>query len=224
MEQQVHSPEVYDYRQYDRVWQRVAPTLEPYPGMEMREVPAEERNTALTRQESRLPGAVQDPCCMCSAGIVGGSGRIYRGRTDESTADAGAWPTISGLGQTAASGTGGNRWCSCPASDGGLLPDYRGVLSTECQLRTDCCGEVVPRFAGTLSCGCLQRAELRPGGGRDHGSLSAEADGGTEWGGIPAGGCFAGQAGAVAAQCMKEGACAPSYFRVPLAVKRASVL
>ena len=67
MEQQVHSPEVYDYRQYDRVWQRVAPTLEPYPGMEMREVPAEERNTALTRQESRLPGAVQDPCCMGSA-------------------------------------------------------------------------------------------------------------------------------------------------------------
>lgn len=32
MQQQVHN--TYDYRQYDRVWQRVAPTLDPYPGMQ----------------------------------------------------------------------------------------------------------------------------------------------------------------------------------------------
>ncbi|BAK97828.1 hypothetical protein OBV_06300 [Oscillibacter valericigenes Sjm18-20] len=31
MQQQVQN--TYDYRQYDRVWQRVAPTLDPYPGM-----------------------------------------------------------------------------------------------------------------------------------------------------------------------------------------------
>ena len=71
MEQQVHAPETYDYRQYDRVWQRVAPTLEPYPGMQQsvpEAVPAA-GNTALTqsRQESQLPGAVQNPCCMGSA-------------------------------------------------------------------------------------------------------------------------------------------------------------
>ena len=30
MEQTLHTPE-YDYRRYDRIWQRVAPTLEPYP-------------------------------------------------------------------------------------------------------------------------------------------------------------------------------------------------
>ncbi len=34
MDQTMHTPEVYDFRQYDRVWQRVAPTLEPYPGMD----------------------------------------------------------------------------------------------------------------------------------------------------------------------------------------------
>ena len=65
MEQQVHSPEVYDYRQYDRVWQRVAPALEPYPGMGREETPP--AGTALARQESRLPGAEQNPCCMGSA-------------------------------------------------------------------------------------------------------------------------------------------------------------
>lgn len=33
MDQTLHNPEVYDFRQYDRIWQRVAPNLEPYPGM-----------------------------------------------------------------------------------------------------------------------------------------------------------------------------------------------
>ena len=66
MEQQVHIPEVYDYRQYDRVWQRVAPALEPYPGMGRTE-PEVEGGTALVRQENRLPGAEQNPCCMGSA-------------------------------------------------------------------------------------------------------------------------------------------------------------
>lgn len=33
MDQTMCNPEVYDFRQYDRIWQRVAPTLDPYPGM-----------------------------------------------------------------------------------------------------------------------------------------------------------------------------------------------
>lgn len=33
MEHTTQTPEVYDFRQYDRIWQRVAPNLEPYPGM-----------------------------------------------------------------------------------------------------------------------------------------------------------------------------------------------
>ena len=50
MERHSHSPEVYDYRQYDRIWQRVAPTLEPYPETRRQEmgpaVPAAQMNTA----------------------------------------------------------------------------------------------------------------------------------------------------------------------------------
>ena len=91
MEQNVHRPEIYDYRQYDRVWQRVAPNLEPYPGMrqspESQNSPAEaapaaapanhtaaimapaaqQPSAAQTKQESQLPGAAQNPCCMGSA-------------------------------------------------------------------------------------------------------------------------------------------------------------
>lgn len=59
MDQQVHTPEAYDYRQYDRVWQRVAPTLEPYPTMGQSET--------MASGENQLPGAVQDPCCLGSA-------------------------------------------------------------------------------------------------------------------------------------------------------------
>ena len=73
MAQNLHSPEVYDFRRYDRVWQRVAPDLEPYPGMNAAAVPARQSQTepapaaALARQESQRPGAAQDPCCMGSA-------------------------------------------------------------------------------------------------------------------------------------------------------------
>ena len=67
MDQQVHTSEPYDYRQYDRVWQRVAPTLEPYPGMQTGEMLSGNTMTAIARQESTLPGAVQNPCCMGSA-------------------------------------------------------------------------------------------------------------------------------------------------------------
>lgn len=71
MAENIHSPEVYDFRRYDRVWQRVAPDLEPYPGVNAAAVPAPQPQTApagqLARQESQLPGASQDPCCMGSA-------------------------------------------------------------------------------------------------------------------------------------------------------------
>lgn len=45
-----------DVRQYDRIWQRVAPALEPYP--------SDAHSPA--QQEAQLPGAVPDPCCMGS--------------------------------------------------------------------------------------------------------------------------------------------------------------
>lgn len=63
---------MYDFRRYDRVWQRVAPDLEPYPGGNTA-VPVQQPQVepepvpALARQESQLPGAAQNPCCMGSA-------------------------------------------------------------------------------------------------------------------------------------------------------------
>ena len=66
MEQAAKKPEVYDFRQYDRIWQRVAPALEPYPGAQ--EAVSQPSGTELTqaqlRQESMLPGAEVNPCCM----------------------------------------------------------------------------------------------------------------------------------------------------------------
>ena len=92
MEQNLHTPEVYDFRQYDHLWQRVAPGLEPYPNSRQEEtVPAVALGgqtspqqaaqdsgiaqagaaAALTpaevRQESQLPGAEENPCCMGTA-------------------------------------------------------------------------------------------------------------------------------------------------------------
>lgn len=102
MEQNLHTPEVYDFRQYDRLWKRVAPGLEPYPpaggnrAAETAVRPLEEgrrlaavsgapslpaaaspistppaagegETAGLLRQESQLPGADQDPCCMGTA-------------------------------------------------------------------------------------------------------------------------------------------------------------
>ena len=81
MEQNLHTPAAYDYRQYDRVWQRVAPGLEPYPDLKETEnrlaelrnaqgpaVPAmAEEPMPDTGPENQLPGAMQDPCCMGTA-------------------------------------------------------------------------------------------------------------------------------------------------------------
>ena len=95
MNQTVHTPEVYDFRQYDRIWQRVAPNLEPYPGMTAAApsepvpavpavpVPTSPGVQAAGGQASgaqapavqgpggqsaaALPGAAPDPCCMGTA-------------------------------------------------------------------------------------------------------------------------------------------------------------
>ena len=64
----------YDYRQYDKLWQRVAPSLNPYPGGELpaRQETAPEASAPAptppgTLPESNLPGAEQNPCCMGTA-------------------------------------------------------------------------------------------------------------------------------------------------------------
>jgi hypothetical protein len=50
----------YDYRDYDRIWRRVSPDLNPYP-----EVRAAQETNA-QENEADLPGAELNPCCMGS--------------------------------------------------------------------------------------------------------------------------------------------------------------
>ena len=96
MNQTVHNPEPYDFRQYDRIWQRVAPNLEPYPGMcamsgvspaaepgmagpavpaqpvtpagpAQPVTPAMPAQPVIPPQAGLLPGADANPCCMGTA-------------------------------------------------------------------------------------------------------------------------------------------------------------
>ena len=80
----------YDYRRCARVWQRVDPTLNPYPDVRataaLRPSPgvsaaiAAERNAELT-----LPGAQADPCCMGTAALE--SLEVLQGFIREELAD-----------------------------------------------------------------------------------------------------------------------------------------
>ena len=94
MEHTTQTPEVYDFRQYDRIWQRVAPNLEPYPGMAVQQTTAVQQAAAVRSEAAaiptppavppvpvlpagpespavpvpaepaNLPGAERNPCCM----------------------------------------------------------------------------------------------------------------------------------------------------------------
>ena len=64
MERNLHEPEIYDFRQHDRLWQRVGPGLEPYPETTAEAMPR--REELPPAQESLLPGAEPNPCCMGS--------------------------------------------------------------------------------------------------------------------------------------------------------------
>ena len=86
MEQTLHSPQVYDFRQHDRIWQRVAPQLEPFP--ELRQQPAALHAMAETpapQPPAVSPGADPDPCCMGSAAAE--SLGVLTGFVEESLAD-----------------------------------------------------------------------------------------------------------------------------------------
>lgn len=64
MEQTLHTVGHYDYRQHDRIWRRVSPQMEPYPGFNGQTV---EEQTGAVQQEMLPPGATTDPCCMGTA-------------------------------------------------------------------------------------------------------------------------------------------------------------
>lgn len=80
----------YDYRRCARVWQRVDPTLDPYPDVRATAamaadtsgdgLSAAERNAELT-----IPGAQADPCCMGTAALE--SLEVLQGFIREELAD-----------------------------------------------------------------------------------------------------------------------------------------
>ena len=62
------APVPYDYRRYDRIWQRVAPSLSPWPLEETGgQMPAPAEQSPPVRVALSEPGAQADPCCMGSA-------------------------------------------------------------------------------------------------------------------------------------------------------------
>lgn len=61
----------YDYRRCERIWQRVDPTLTPYPEARaaMAPVAGNSADTEEVRAQLSLPGAEADPCCMGTAAM-----------------------------------------------------------------------------------------------------------------------------------------------------------
>lgn len=80
----------YDYRRCARVWQRVDPTLNPYPDVRATaamaaDTPGDGLNAAERNAELTLPGAQADPCCMGTAALE--SLEVLQGFIREELAD-----------------------------------------------------------------------------------------------------------------------------------------
>ena len=70
MEHTTQTPEVYDFRQYDRIWQRVAPNLEPYPGMSAQQPAARQEAAPAPAAPPVLPAAPEAPAAPVPAGSM----------------------------------------------------------------------------------------------------------------------------------------------------------
>ena len=80
----------YDYRRCARVWQRVDPTLNPYPDVRAAaamaaDTPGDGLSAAERNAELTLPGAQTDPCCMGTAALE--SLEVLQGFIREELAD-----------------------------------------------------------------------------------------------------------------------------------------
>ena len=80
----------YDYRRCARVWQRVGPTLDPYPDVRAAaamaaDTPGDGLSAAERNAELTLPGAQADPCCMGTAALE--SLEVLQGFIREELAD-----------------------------------------------------------------------------------------------------------------------------------------
>ena len=80
----------YDYQRCARVWQRVDPTLDPYPDVcaaaaMAADTPGDGLSAAERNAELTLPGAQADPCCMGTAALE--SLEVLQGFIREELAD-----------------------------------------------------------------------------------------------------------------------------------------
>ena len=80
----------YDYRRCARDWQRVDPTLDPYPDVRAAaamaaDTPGDGLSAAERNAELTLPGAQADPCCMGTAALE--SLEVLQGFIREELAD-----------------------------------------------------------------------------------------------------------------------------------------
>ena len=80
----------YDYRRCARVWQRVDPTLDPYPDVRAAaamaaDTPGDGLSAAERNAELTLPGSQADPCCMGTAALE--SLEVLQGFIREELAD-----------------------------------------------------------------------------------------------------------------------------------------
>ena len=80
----------YDYRRCARVWQRVDPTLDPYPDVRaaaamVADTPGDGLSAAERNAELTLSGAQADPCCMGTAALE--SLEVLQGFIREELAD-----------------------------------------------------------------------------------------------------------------------------------------
>ena len=80
----------YDYRRCARVWQRVDPTLDPYPDVRAAaamaaDTPGDGLSAAERNTELSLPGAQADPCCMGTVALE--SLEVLQGFIREELAD-----------------------------------------------------------------------------------------------------------------------------------------
>lgn len=109
---EIQQAEAQDYARYDRIWQRVAPAMNPYPAVRasaaavptMAEqahiapaaVPAVQEsmpNAAAAKAELSLPGAQADPCCMGSDAAE--LSAVLEAFAQEETADASTYRQLA---------------------------------------------------------------------------------------------------------------------------------
>ena len=94
----------YDYRRCARVWQRVDPTLNPYPDVRATaamaaDTPGDGLSAAERNAELTLPGAQADPCCMGTAALE--SLEVLQGFIREELADRRTYLFLARRAQTA---------------------------------------------------------------------------------------------------------------------------